>query len=69
MKVTIRKLGDAQYSVYVPKKDLEEAVLSVERPGFWGGPITLKNGMRLEMPEMPEGTRFPITVEARRLDD
>lgn len=69
MKVTIRKLGDAQYSVYVPKKDLEEPVLSVGQPGLWGGPITLKNGMRLELPQMPEDTRFPVTVEARRLDD
>lgn len=69
MKVTVRKLGEAQYSVYVPKKDLEEAVRSFDQPGFWGGAITLKNGMRLEMPHMPEDTRFPITVEARRLDD
>ncbi|MEW5962169.1 MAG: putative nitrogen fixation protein NifT [Pseudomonadota bacterium] len=68
MKVMIRKVA-AGYSVYVPKKDLEEAIVEAEKPALWGGWVLLKNGWRLELPEMAENTRLPITVEARKLAD
>ncbi|MCW5666311.1 MAG: putative nitrogen fixation protein NifT [Piscinibacter sp.] len=67
MKVMIRKTSSGALSAYVPKKDLEEPIVSQERPGLWGGTVTLANGWQLALPEMAEGTSLPITVEARRL--
>jgi len=67
MKVMMRRNAQGQLSAYVPKKDLEEPVVAQERPGLWGGTVTLANGWTLAMPEMPEDTRLPITVEARKL--
>lgn len=66
MKVMIRKT-DRGFTCYVPKKDLEEPVIEAQKPGLWGGTVTLKNGWRLELPDMPAATKLPITVEARRL--
>ena len=66
MKIMIRKDSSGTLSVYVPKKDLEEPIVSMEQPGMWGGSVTLANGWQLALPEMPEGTTLPITVEARR---
>jgi nitrogen fixation protein NifT len=67
MKVMIRKTSSGALSLYVPKKDLEEPIVEQERPGLWGGTVTLANGWLLALPEMAEGTTLPITVEARRL--
>jgi nitrogen fixation protein NifT len=66
MKVMIRKSA-AGLSLYVPKKDLEEPIVSQEKAGLWGGNVTLGNGWVMALPEMAEGTALPITVEARRL--
>jgi nitrogen fixation protein NifT len=66
MKVMIRKDHAGVLSAYVPKKDLEEPIVSVEKEGMWGGLVTLANGWQLALPEMPEGTTLPITVEAKR---
>lgn len=64
MKVMIRKSGE-RYSAYVPKKDLEEPIVAIERPGLWGGSVTLANDWVLALPDLPEETRLPITVEAK----
>ena len=68
MKVMIRK-GDKGYSAYVPKKDLEEAIIEFEKPTLWGGWVKLRNGWMLALPEMAADTRLPITVEAKRLGE
>jgi nitrogen fixation protein NifT len=67
MKVMMRRNAQGQLSAYVPKKDLEEPVVAQEKPGLWGGNVTLANGWTLALPEMPDDTRLPITVEARKL--
>ena len=67
MKVMIRKSSEGQLSAYVPKKDLEEPIVAMEKPDMWGGKITLANGWELELPVMSVGTALPITVEAKRL--
>jgi nitrogen fixation protein NifT len=67
MKIMLRKTGEG-YSVYVAKKDLEENVTAAERPGLWGGTVTLANGWVFLLPEMPPDTRLPVSVEARRLE-
>ncbi|EIM30717.1 MULTISPECIES: putative nitrogen fixation protein NifT [Microvirga] len=68
MKVMIRRTG-AGLSAYVPKKDLEEPIIKVENEDLWGGAITLRNGWRLVLPDLPRDTRLPITVEARKISD
>ena len=65
MKVMIRR-SEGTLSAYVPKKDLEEPIVELEREGLWGGWARLGNGWVLELPEMPDDTRLPITVEARK---
>jgi nitrogen fixation protein NifT len=67
MKVMIRKMPDGRMSAYVAKKDLEEPIVEMEKPGMWGGTVTLANGWRLELPDLAADTRLPITVEARKL--
>ena len=67
MKVMIRRTAKG-LSAYVPKKDLEEPVVSQEKPGLWGGSITLANGWTLALPEMADDTALPITVESRKVD-
>ncbi len=67
MKVMIRKGRDGSLSAYVPKKDLEEPIVSMQLPHMWGGQITLGNGWKLELPDLAADTGLPITVEARRI--
>ena len=67
MKVMLRRDAEGKLSAYVPKKDLEEPVVSQEKPEMWGGTITLANGWQLLLPEMAAETRLPITVEARKM--
>ncbi|QXP85106.1 putative nitrogen fixation protein NifT [Methylococcus sp. Mc7] len=67
MKVMIRRNAAGELSAYVPKKDLEEPIVSQEKPEMWGGTVTLANGWQLVLPEMAEGTTLPITVDARKL--
>lgn len=69
MKVMIRRNQAGVLSAYIAKKDLEEPIVSMEKPGIWGGVITLANGWNLELPEMDAATALPITVEARKLQD
>jgi nitrogen fixation protein NifT len=66
MKIMIRRGSNGKLSVYVPKKDLEEPIVSQEKETLWGGSVTLANGWVMALPEMPEGTTLPITVEAKR---
>jgi nitrogen fixation protein NifT len=67
MKVMIRRSHAGILSLYVPKKDLEEPIVSQEKPELWGGNVTLGNDWVMALPEMPAGTTLPITVEARRI--
>jgi nitrogen fixation protein NifT len=67
MKVMIRR-SSAGLSAYVPKKDLEEAIVEVEHEQLWGGWIRLKNGWVLALPSMAPETALPITVNAKVLN-
>jgi len=67
MKVMIRKNAEGIFSVYVPKKDLEEPIVKSDRESIFGGTVTLANGMVLELPELPVGQSLPVTVEARKI--
>lgn len=65
MKVMIRNAA-GKLSAYVPKKDLEEPIVALEKESLWGGWVKLANGWVLELPELPADTKMPITVEARK---
>ena len=67
MKVMIRRDSKGTLTAYVPKKDLEEPIISMVRADMWGGLVTLANGWQLDLPAMPADTPLPITVEARRI--
>ena len=67
MKVMIRKNAAGQLSAYVPKKDLEENIVSMEKDSMWGGLVTLANGWQLELPDLAADTLLPLTVEARKV--
>jgi nitrogen fixation protein NifT len=69
MKVMIRRDENGVLSAYVPKKDLEEPVVEHDNPELWGGNIKLANGWVLALPEMPAGTRLPITIEAKKVGE
>jgi nitrogen fixation protein NifT len=69
MKVMIRRNQAGVLSAYIAKKDLEEPIVSQEKPELWGGLVTLANGWQLELPQMDAGTTLPITVEARKLQE
>lgn len=66
MKVMIRRNAAGVLSAYVPKKDLEETIVSMEKPEMWGGSVTLANGWLLALPAMAADTALPITVDARK---
>lgn len=69
MKIMIRKNAAGLLSAYVPKKDLEESIVAMEKPDLWGGMITLANGWQLALPPMAADTSLPITVDARKMGD
>ena len=64
MKIIINKNG-GEYSVYVPKKDLEAPVIEYEMEGAFGGTFTLSNGWKLYIPPMSEEPVLPKTVDAK----
>ncbi len=66
MKITVRRKASG-WEVYVAKKDLEEPVVAMEHPGFWGGWVELGNGWRFEIPPLPADTTVPLTLDARKL--
>lgn len=66
MKVMIRRSPEAGLSIYVPKKDLEEPIVESERETLWGGWIKIANGWVLDLPEMADDTKLPITINARK---
>lgn len=67
MKVTLHKNHDGELMIYVPKKDLEEAVVSQT----WLEDVctfTLANGWELQVPGLSEPLPTPKTVQAKRLN-
>ena len=67
MKVILR--NDAgSLSIYVPKKDLEEGVVSESVDGS-GKILTLANGWRLQIDNLNDETHLPQTFDAKRLPD
>ncbi len=66
--VMLRMNEAGQLTFYVPKKDLEETVVSMEKDGSdgWGGEVTLSDGSLFYLDPLPEAPKLPITLRARR---
>ncbi len=54
---------------YLPKKDLEETVTSLEfdRPDRWGGKLELSDGQCYFIEPMEVPPKLPISLRAKRL--
>ncbi len=66
MKVILSREDAGNLSVYVPKKDLEEAVVNETIEGD-GKILTLANGWELKFPNLNDDTKLPQTLDAKRL--
>lgn len=66
MKVILSRNTKGHLSVYVPKKDLEEEVVS-QTDNSEGKVLTLANGWELEFSQLADDVKLPQTLDARRL--
>lgn len=67
--IMIRKGADG-YVFYMPKRDIEDQITSMEfdTPDKWGGEIKLKNGGIYFIDPQPAPGRLPYSVRAKRID-
>ena len=68
--IMIRRGSKGEYVFYLPKRDLEDTIVSMEfdTPGKWGGEIKLNNGGAYLIEPQPAAERLPYSVRAKRLD-
>ena len=66
-EVMIRKGENEKLVFYVPKKDLEETIESLEfdSPEKWGGEVVLGDGQRFFLEPIAQ-PKLPITLRAKR---
>lgn len=69
-KVMLRREESGTMTLYVPKRDLEEKVVSLEHegPDKWGGEVELADGSKFYLDPLDETPSLPITLRARRVD-
>lgn len=67
--IIISQALDGGLTFYMPKKDLEEKVLSLEftEPGKWGGELKLASGQSYYI-DLMEQPSLPKSLRARRMD-
>ncbi len=67
--IMIRR-GAEGYVFYMPKRDIEDQITSMEfdSPEKWGGEIKLKNGGCYFIEPQPAPERLPYSVRAKRID-
>ena len=68
--IMVRKTAVGTYSFYLPKRDLEDTIVSMEfdTPEKWGGEIKLNNGGAYFIEPQAAPDRLPYSVRAKRLD-
>ena len=66
--VMIRRESSGKLSLYVPKKDLEESIVSMEfeTDQKWGGEVELGDGSKYYIEPMEGEPSLPITLRAKR---
>jgi nitrogen fixation protein NifT len=67
--IMIRRSAEG-YGFYMPKRDIEDQITSMEfdTPEKWGGEIKLKNGGCYFIEPQPAPERLPYSVRAKRID-
>ena len=62
--------GEQGYVFYMPKRDIEDSIVSIEfdSPEKWGGEIKLGNGGVYYVEPQLVPARFSYSVCARRID-
>ena len=68
--IMVAKTAAGAYSFYLPKRDLEDAIVAMEfdTSEKWGGEIRLNNGGVYYIEPQAVPARFPISLRARRVD-
>lgn len=68
--IMVGKNAAGAYSFYLPKRDLEDAIVAMEfdTSEKWGGEIRLNNGGVYYIEPQAVPARFPISLRARRVD-
>ncbi|WP_221797278.1 putative nitrogen fixation protein NifT [Oceanobacter mangrovi] len=66
--VMLRENDKGELTLYVPKKDQEDVIASIEfdTEDAWGGELTLGDGSSFVIDKMPGKPDLPITVRAKR---
>lgn len=67
--IMINRAPDGGLTFYLPKRDLEASIESIEfdTPEKWGGELKLDNGGSYYIDPIPAPARLPISLRARRL--
>ena len=67
--IMIRQASGGGLTFYLPKRDLEASIESIEfdTPDKWGGELKLDNGGAYYIDPIPKPARLPISLRARRL--
>lgn len=68
--VMIRRNEAGQLTLYVPKRDLEDIIVSMEKEGDngWGGTVELADGTSYYLDPLEAEPKLPITLRARRAE-
>jgi len=68
--IMIRRGTKGEYVFYLPKRDLEDTIVSMEfdTPEKWGGEIRLNNGGSYYIEPQVAPVRLPFSLRAKRLD-
>jgi nitrogen fixation protein NifT len=67
--IMIRQKDGGGLVFYLPKRDLEADIRSIEFDSAekWGGALLLENGGSYYVDPIPRPERLPVSVRARRL--
>ncbi len=67
--IMVRQNAAGGYVFYLPKRDLEAAINSIEfdTPEKWGGELKLENGGSYYIDPIAKPSRLPISLRAKRL--
>lgn len=67
--IMIRQAEGGGLSFYLPKRDLEASISSIEfdTPEKWGGELKLDNGGSYYIDPIAKPARLPISLRAKRL--
>ncbi|AVZ79084.1 MAG TPA: putative nitrogen fixation protein NifT [Pseudothauera hydrothermalis] len=68
--IMIRKTAEGGLSFYLPKRDLEDLIVSIEfdQADKWGGELKLANGGTYYVDPLNAQPKLPVSLRARRLD-